>query len=560
MSLTDTVSDGLKSQGISADKIKDAVMSNDFVNNLTSTTTSMMKEVQATITKGSNMISATLDSVSGTFPDAVTDIFSKTTADASPLSDIASTVAKGAKEVDAKLEALAGDSSEALAKPISFVTKAVKDTINASESAAGGLSDLTEGLTGMDLSNIANATGIDVKDNDSLSAAFDSLSSTLTELANSASTAVSDLKSGIAEPITSSITDYTSSFMNSLNNTVDSVTGTLAGVGGSVLQGVNSALSPITSTGNALLDLGQGVTDSVLDVLPEPIGEWVAKKSDAYINEAANKLLGDNAAMVNSIVTTLSGADSSDNILQKVLSVGTNPNFPLLCNSEGTDLSSFLGSANQNTIESLYAQAKALCSAIQTPDMLNARYNKTLYDTLLTMAADFGITDLVNQLKQCSRALEATRAGNAKIASIPKSTRDEYVNIYWDENSVKVLQAAASRAAKRGDVSMYRCIQENIGSSQMVNAEQDVKILVTNTRWNKDEEGTDKKEKYNSVISDLGYTTADLVTSKVSDSTETAYCGAEIVAMTANNIDIVDEAITPDDRILVQAAMLSYAA
>ena len=101
MSLIDNITDGLKKQGIDSSKIEDAInKSTEMVNSISDTATSMLKEAQATLTKGENMLNATLDSISNSFPEATESFFGKITDNANSLTDIVSAVGKGTKEVN----------------------------------------------------------------------------------------------------------------------------------------------------------------------------------------------------------------------------------------------------------------------------------------------------------------------------------------------------------------------------------------------------------------------------------------------------------------------------
>ena len=96
---------------------------------------------------------------------------------------------------------------------------------------------------------------------------------------------------------------------------------------------------------------------------------------------------------------------------------------------------------------------------------------------------------------------------------------------------------------------------ENIGASQLKNAEEQVKILDTNMSLKEDKKR--RKELFGKVVNTLGYTTDQLVTDNKLN--RKVLKGSEISVMVATNTEIVDEAIGMDDRILTQAVMYAYA-
>lgn len=526
-SLANSVSDGLKQAGVGLDKIKDTLGGADFLSDLTQTASAISKQAQNVMTQGTNMLNAALDDISSSFPDAVTSFFGQTNSDSNALTSIAGAVAKGSKEVDAKLQSLASDASEAIANPVSFVTKPVSDTIKGSNTLTqgAGLTDLTEGLSSLDLSNIGKSIGSEISSSSDLSNAIKDVTNSLSDTIKSTTSTLKELKTNTVESAISTVKDYSGALMDGIASTVDSITGEGTALG-------------------ELITGGQELTDTVLDALPDKVSNWVTKKSDAYINNLAQDLLGEKTQLANSLLNKLPNVDSSDNFLQKIATLGDSSTYAKLSDTTGNSLSALYGDSDEDTIRSLYGLAKEICSGITEGEFSNFRYDKDFYDILLEYAAELGVTDLVDQLKRCNITGESSRFPNS-----------DDNNPYWDERSVRVLQDATENVARNGNVYMYECIMNNIGASQMKNAEEQVKILVTNLSLKKDK--TEKLESYNKVLKGLGYSTDTLVTDNVLN--HPVLKGGEISAMSANNIDIIDGAIGANTRVLTQAAMLAYA-
>ena len=541
MSLVDNVTEGLASQGIDANKIKETLESADFLGDLAGTATSMLKEAQSKLTSGANMLKTTLNDLTSSFPDAVSSFFGDTNADASALGDIASTVAEGAKEVDSKLKSIASGSGEAIAQAVSFATKTVEDTIAGVDTSALGSDavDMLSDLGDSAISNIEKATGTIIKESGDLSETIKSVSSEIAGAIRETPNVLNELKQSVTEPITSTVNDFVGSLTEGLtgeNGLVNTISGAVSTVGGA-LNDIQDAADAITNVGNTVIQSGKEITDAVVDVLPSPASDWVSKKADKYINNAASNLLNSNLNVAKHVMDKLSSAGNAEDILNMTIDLGDNTKYPSVADEAGGDLTAVLGTGSSDQIDELYSVAKDLCGSITKTDYVNFQYNKSLYDVLLKLSTSMGMTDLVNQMKQCS------------------SGDPEENNPYWDERSVSILQNATNEVAHKGNIDMYRCIQENIGSSQMRNSEEEVKILVTNMNL-KDDDGERKKEVYNQIISDLGYTTGGLVSTTVHE--QQALLGADICAMVATDSTIVDGAIGADTRSLVQAAMYAY--
>lgn len=545
MSLVDNVTEGLASQGIDAGKIKETLESADFLGDLAGTATSMLKEAQSKLTSGANMLKTTLNDLTSSFPDAVSSFFGDTNVDASPLGDIASTVAEGAKEVDSKLKSIASGSGEAIAQAVSFATKTVEDTIAGVDTSALGSDtvDMLSDLGDSAISNIEKATGAIIKESGDLSETIKSVSGEIAGAIRETPNVLNELKQSVTEPITSTVND----FVGSLTEGLTGENGLVSTIGGA-LNDIENATNAITDVGNAVIQGGKEITDAVVDVLPSPASDWVSKKADSFISNAASNLLDSNLNIAKHVMDKLSSVGNAEDILNMTIGLGDNTKYPSVADEAGGDLTAVLGTGSSNQINELYSVASDLCGSITKTNHVNFQYNKSLYDVLLQLSTSMGMTDLVNQLKQCSAAIEGLSSSSSRAP--------ENNNPYWDERSVAILQNATNEVAHKGNVDMYRCIQENIGSSQMRNSEEEVKILVTNMNL-KDNDGGRKKEVYDQIISDLGYTTDSLVTTKVLE--QQALRGADICAMVATDSSIVDDAIGIDTRTLVQATMYAYA-
>ena len=512
------------------------------------TVASVKSTLGSSLTSAISALEGGLSSFSSSFPDAVSSIFGNSNSSTSALSNATADAEKGQKDVDAKLTSLASDSSTALAEPVSFVTKPIDDAIKGTTTTANG-TDLSSGLSNISkssVSNISKATGTNITSGSDLTSAIKDVTSSLSENIKSAAAEVNDLKTSISEPIVSTVKDITNNLNTGISSTLKYVT-------------EDSGLSTIINSGKEL-------TSTVLDVLPEPIQNFVSSKSSSFLNEATNKLLSSKLGGINSLLNMLPGVSTNDSAVNKLLALSDGTVYSTFTDDGGYSLDSLLGKNNDpNVVSTIYSAAKGICSNIKEPSSNNFSNNKDLYDALLDTASQMGITDLVNQLKACSTAVDDVTVEDEEeediaystASTVPASvkTTDVDGNIaqdLFDARSVAILKSNVEINTKSGNASCYQAIANAVGTSNMSNPDIDLITLATNMN----DDGVERKV-FNQLAETYNTSAKKLVTTETA-STE-ALDGRLVSVMSATDTTIIDLAIGEPDRVLSQAVMSAYA-
>ena len=516
--LRDSLSAGIKkvAPNVDAAQLSSLLSDGNLSQTLANMTASARKQANALLSQGTSLLSSSLSGIASSFPDAATQLFTKVNLDTGSLTDIASDVLKGPKETNTKIKSLASDAAAALAQPVSFISKPVTDTIKGTDTMTqgAGLQNLLSDMTSLDISNISKATGIDISNSSDLSSIITNVTNELASNIRDIPGTLKEMSSSVLEPIVSTSKDFVGNLVSGINNSL------------------NSGLSSVSSVVSSVIDGTQNLTSSVIELLPESIQSYVSTNTSDFLTSTANKLLGDDLSSLNNILNLLPGISGVDDLFDKLLGLGGSSSYSSITDSSGGDLTALFGDNDQNVIQQIYEVAKTICPGINDYDTYNYRFNKDLYDILLELASELGLTDLIDQLKKCA-------GGEAEL---------------FDSRSIKVLQAAAHTAAANGDVYTYSAVQRNIGTENLVDMEPDIIRLTANMAT--DEE---KLSTYNDLMSTLGYSSAaDLVTEEVSG--VSALNGGLVSVMAATDTAVIDQAIGSETRSLVESAMLAYAA
>lgn len=498
--------------GVDAEKLSSMLNSNSIAStlgNLEKEAQNALKSIQGQATA---LLGSSLDSIAGTFPDAAKQLFTQLNPDTTKLASIVQDITKGPKEVDAKLESLASDSASAIANPVAFISKPVNDAIKGVDTMTqgSGIKDLMSGMDSLDISNLSKSVGFNITSSSDITKAISSVTNGLASQVKSIPDTLGSLKSSVLAPITSTVKSFEGSLMSGIKSTLGSID---------------------SSTGlSSIISAGKNLANSAIGVLPTSLQSYVSSKSNSFISSTAEKLLGDSLGSFNNILGAIPGVSSADSLLTKLLSLGDSSGYSSLTDKSGKPLTSSLGNNSSATLDVLYAAAKTICAGVEQPSTLNYRYNKDLYDVLLQLASELGISDLIKQLEKCA-------GGEAA---------------YFDSRSLKLLQSATRTAAQSGDVNTYSTLQQTIGAQNVIGAKQDAIILNTNMS------GTSENvETYNQVIERFGYTAFSLLTKQTLG--KNVISGSLTALMSASNTKVVDDALGSDVRKLVQGAVYAYA-
>lgn len=508
MDMKKFLADGLKEKvpGISPDQLTKSLtdanlekMMNVGKNALNDKITSLQSSAASVLSANSAL------DVAKSFPDPQSIFNNILNTDATALNSIKSDIDNVKKEVQSKIKTLASDSAEAIAKPVSFVTKPVTDTIKGADT--NPLGNIQDNLLGSGLT--------------------DSLAN-LSKVTNTPINSIGDA--------TSSITNVANSFTNNIHNSIGDFSGGITGAIGNTIGGIDNALmGSITGTLDTIKDItgidkivsaGRELTNSALSVLPGPLAEYISAGSHNFINDTMHELLGDKLGSVNYILEHLSGLGADASIIDKVLNLGNGSIYSALTNG-GRPVDSIFGNNSSSFVMALYRAAQLLCGDIVIPDALtDYRHNKDLHDVLIQIATDAGLKDLVEQLKKCK----------------------EEETSYFDDRTVTVLQNRLPDVSYRGDTNMYKTVQEVLGPSYVSNSENDIMKLIANMKDDKT-----NIDNVKAIMKSAKVSTDDLIKTKtyLGDDVE-VYSGKKVVVLTASGTGFVDGATGSDTRKLIQ--------
>ena len=359
--------------------------------------------------------------------------------------------------------------------------------------------------------NLSKATGTDINSDSALTSAIKSVTNGFSSAVKGGSDAINSMKEKVVSPTVSTIKDSVSSFTDGIKETVGSVGDTL----------------DIGGTASALKDLNK----TVLDTLPSPVADMISSKEDDFINKTVDSVTQGKMDQISNILSALNGV-KSDDVLNSTLGVLSNK-YPNITDSEGLDVTKLTGNQSMDVVERLFSAAQGICNIKSLNDTyLNYSDNKTLYDALLDLAGQYGITQLIDDLSQCGKNSSAH---------------------YFDQQSIDTLRNVCKTATENGDPFTYRSAQNAAGKSNINTDAEDLIKLNANMV----DDGYDNTNAYNEILKDAGTSVQQLITAnKVGDNT--ILDSTKVTVMCASNNSIVDNAISTDNRTLIQQSRVLY--
>lgn len=508
--------EGLKKSGVPQEKIQKVLQNPSNVQSLINT--SKLNEIQSQASQAINASLSSLTSNLSSFgslfsSNPLTGILTSTKGDA----------AKGPKEADSKIKSLASDASAAIATPVAFISKPIADTIKGIDtlSQGTGLKDYLSSMNSTELSNLAKSIGSPITSSDGVLNSIIQTTNSLADTFKQIPDSLSSMKNAVLAPIASTIDSFTGTLKSGIGNLLTSVSG---------------------STGlSDLISAGSNLTNSVLSLLPNSLSKYIQASSTAFLESTLNSLVGNKLDSFNHILSLLSGNFSSETLLSKLLGLGDSSNYPNTITSSTNN-----SSTSASITNSLYGAAKTICAKVSTPRSTSFQINKDLYDLLMDMAADFGLSDLIRQLANCTSAFD-------DITGKSRRSPEEDVRPYMDERTVMLLQSKTRSIAMRGDTETYKTVQDVITVPQIKELKKDMIVLTANMQ------ATDKNiTNYDAILAQNLLTKEsliyadDIATNKVINGPVTA-------AMCATDTTIVDSVLTPEVRALTQGAIYAYA-
>lgn len=501
--LSSTLTNSLKESGVSTSDIKKSA--SDYTSSVSDTISSTITDISASV---SDLATASVANLASSAKSAASSLFGSSNSSTAVLSSAKADVGKS--ETDSKLKSISSDDTTAIAETVAFVTKPVTETVSSAKSAESETIKETVPTTGQ-------------------------LASEVKKLKESGSDgSLSSAISGISNDLSSKL-KATSEYANSVkNNVTDSNNGLLTSISGSVKDSIESTIkfaSPVTGTLAATITAGKDLTNQVVDMLPSPVGKYITKTTNDFLQEQSAAILGDKLNSLKNVAKILPGVTDTSNLWTIIQGLGGSYSKAVDKNS-GKDLSGKFGSTNSSTADALYAAANTICNNINRPDSYNYSQNKDLFDTLLQLAASLGMTDLITQLSKCTNG----------------------ENSYFDSRSKELLKSLTRSTATKGDVNTYNTLVKIIGPANVSEAKKDLAILAANTSSTTAKSDVSVWKETSEI---LGIKSDAVVSS--STPVGSAYSGTSVALMSASNTDIVDSIISSDDRALIQASVFQYA-
>ena len=480
---------------------------------ISSASNKINQTVSSVASDAGNLLKGGVSSLTSSVSDFANSVFSKTANASKALTNRSQSQNKGEQETNSKIKSLASDSAEAISKPVAYVTKSVDDVVTGAStlSQGNGVKDGISSMSETAKNNLSKATGTDINSDSALTSAIKSVTNGFSSAVKGGSDAIKSMKEKIVSPTVSTIKDSVSSFTNGIKNTIGDIGDTL----------------DIGGTASALKDLNK----TVLDTLPSPVADMISSKEDDFINKTVNNVTQGKMDQISNILSALNGV-KSDDVLNSTLGLLSNK-YPNITDSEGLDVTKLTGNQSMDVVERLFSAAQGICNIKSLNDTyLNYSDNKTLYDTLLDLAGQYGITQLIDDLSQCGKNSSAH---------------------YFDQQSIDTLRNVCKTATENGDPFTYRSAQNAAGKSNINTDAEDLIKLNANMV----DDGYDNTEAYNEILKDAGTSVQQLITANtVGDNT--ILDSTKVTVMCASNNSIVDNAISTDNRTLIQQSRVLY--
>lgn len=469
--------------------------------------------VSSVASDAGNLLKGGVSSLTSSVSDFANSVFGKTANESKALTNRPQSQNKGEQETNSKVKSLASDSAEAISKPVAYVTKSVNDVVTGASTLSQG-NGVKNGINSMSATaknNLSQATGTNVNSDSALTSAIKSVTDSFSSAVKSGTSAINSMKENIISPTVSTIKESVSSFTNGIKSTIGDI--------GDALD--------ISGTTEALKDLNK----TVLDTLPDPVAKFISSKEDDFINKTVNKVTHGKMEQISNILSALNGV-SSDDVVNSTLGLLSNK-YPTITDSEGGDVTKLAGNQSMDITERLFSAAQGICNINSlNPTYLNYNDNKTLYDTLLDLAGQYGITKLIEDLSQCGKDSSAH---------------------YFDQQSIDTLRNVCKTATESGDAYTYRSAQKAAGKSNINTDAEDLIKLNANMV----DAGYDNRNAYKEILKDSGTTVKQLITAnKVGNNT--ILDSAKVTVMCASNNSVVDDAINSDNRTLIQQCRVLY--
>ena len=374
-----------------------------FANSANGVSSSSLSKLASTLTSTNKFFTTTVNKLTSTLTSHINE------------------ATKGLKEANNKIQSLASDAAAALAAPVAFISKPVTDVIKGIDSLTKGtgLKNFLNGLSSGALSDLSKVVNQAIRTSDDVLNAITKITNDLSAVFKfNDSTGHLDLynytdPANLIEEDSSTEQEFHSSLTPDTRNLLT--------------QNFNSS-NDTTATNLKYTDVDIAQLSASL---PEYLRKYIKKTQPSYLSDEAQDTVSDMTKSYSSIMSTLAGSGLDDEtILNKLMDVYSSTSKTDYKRYISDTSGNTLGSASTDILSSFYNAAQTICPDIKSRYVNDFNLSKDLYDLLMALSLDYGITDLIDQLKNCiassKHAISSTQSAFDAIIkaaeAVPKSS------------------------------------------------------------------------------------------------------------------------------------------
>ena len=374
-----------------------------FANSANGVSSSSLSKLASTLTSTNKFFTTTVNKLTSTLTSHINE------------------ATKGLKEANNKIQSLASDAAAALAAPVAFISKPVTDVIKGIDSLTKGtgLKNFLNGLSSGALNDLSKVVNQAIRTSDDVLNAITKITNDLSAVFKfNDSTGHLDLynytdPANLIEEDSSTEQEFHSSLTPDTRNLLT--------------QNFNSS-NDTTATNLRYTDVDIAQLSASL---PEYLRKYIKKAQPSYLSDEAQDTVSDMTKSYSSIMSTLAGSGLDDEtILNKLMEVYSSTSKTDYKRYISDTSGNTLGTASTNILSSFYNAAQTICPDIKSRYVNDFNLSKDLYDLLMALSLDYGITDLIDQLKNCiassKHAISSTQSAFDAIIkaaeAVPKSS------------------------------------------------------------------------------------------------------------------------------------------
>ena len=389
-----------------------------FANSANGVSSSSLSKLASTLTSTNKFFTTTVNKLTSTLTSHINE------------------ATKGLKEANNKIQSLASDAAAALAAPVAFISKPVTDVIKGIDSLTKGtgLKNFLNGLSSGALSDLSKVVNQAIRTSDDVLNAITKITNDLSAVFKfNDSTGHLDLynytdPANLIEEDSSTEQEFHSSLTPDTRNLLT--------------QNFNSS-NDTTATNLRYTDVDIAQLSASL---PEYLRKNIKNTQPSYLNYEAQDTVSDMTKSYSSIMSALAGSGLDDEtILNKLMEVYSSTSKTDYKRYISDTSGNTLGTASTNILSSFYNAAQTICPDIKSRYVNDFNLSKDLYDLLMALSLDYGITDLIDQLKNCiassKHAISSTQSAFDAIIKAAEAVPKSSISPFSDSKAITISDA-----------------------------------------------------------------------------------------------------------------------